>query len=101
MVSEQDGQRIETLKETMEEITTVYQLANKAGIIAVEFINATEGLRGVGKEDWKKCFEDIKYDGVTPIGTSLKRKILDKFVWNAPMTKPLVVIIITDGEVSS
>ncbi|KAL0631448.1 hypothetical protein Q9L58_009693 [Maublancomyces gigas] len=98
MVSEQGGQRIETLKETMEEITTVYQLANKDGIKAVEFINATAGLRGVGKEDWKKCFEDIKYDGVTPIGTSLKRKILDKFVWNAPMTKPLVVIIITDGE---
>lgn len=100
MKSEEAGGRIKTLEKTMEEITSVYQLGNSIGMKAVNFINAKPTFKKIRVKNWKKCLENIKYDGVTPIGTSLKTKILKKFVWDAPMTKPLVVVIITDGEVS-
>lgn len=96
------GERIKTLEKTMDEITSVYGLANPTGIRAVKFINAKKGLLNIRNNNWKKRFKLINYAGVTPIGTSLRLKVIDRFVWTTPpMKKPLLVVIITDGEVSS
>lgn len=101
MESEQGGERIETLKRTMDEITAIYDLANPTGIRAIKFLNAKKGLLNVRNKNWKKNFKGLRYDGMTRIGTALKAKILAQFVWKTAMTKPLLVMIITDGDVSS
>ncbi|KAI5839450.1 hypothetical protein DFP73DRAFT_561684 [Morchella snyderi] len=99
MKSEQEGKRIETLHKTMDEITRVYDYANENGIKSVRFLNAKRGVAKIKNTNWKKQFDKIVYNGVTKIGTSLNLKILDKFVWGETMTKPLLVMIITDGDV--
>lgn len=85
----------------MDHITSVYDLANPTGIRSVKFINAKRGLAKVRSGNWRRNFKDRDYDGMTRIGTALKTKILDQFVWREEMKKPLLVMIITDGEVSS
>lgn len=101
METEQDGQRIQTLKKTMSEITAIYDLANPTGIRSVRFLNAKTGLLNVKSTNWKKRFNAHDYTGVTRIGTSLQKKILDRFVYERRMEKPLLIITITDGDVSS
>lgn len=101
METEQNGERIKTFKRTMAEITSVYDLANPRGIRSVKFINSKKGFMNIRRGHLKKNFASLKYDGMTRIGTALKERILTPYVWTNPMTKPLLVMIITDGEVSS
>lgn len=101
METEQNGERIKTFKKTMFEITSVYDLANSQGIRSVKFINSRKGFTGIKRGNLRKNFATLKYDGMTRIGTALKEKILANYVWAKPMEKPLLVMIITDGEVSS
>lgn len=101
MKIEQNGKRIETLHKTIDEITKVYDYANENGIKSVKFLNAKRGVMNIKNKNWKKQFDKIVYNGVTRIGTSLNLKILEKFVWGETMTKPLLVMIVTDGDVSS
>lgn len=101
MESEQGGERIKTFKKTMAEITSVYDLANPQGIRSVKFINSKKGLANIRRGNLRRNFAAMKFDGMTRIGTALREKILAQYVWANPMTKPLLVMIITDGEVSS
>lgn len=100
MESEQNGTRIQSLNAIVEDITSVYDLANPSGIRSIEFVNRATGLWHVRSEDWRKESSGVQYDGMSRIGTALKLKILDQYVWKNKMTKPLLVIIITDGDVS-
>jgi len=99
MKTEQKGERIETLKRTIQEITSVYDLANEDGITSIKFLNAKGGIRKVKNKNWKKHFKDREYTSVTRIGSALSTKVLDRFVWAEKMTKPLLVMTITDGVV--
>jgi hypothetical protein len=101
MKTEQKGERIETLHRTIHEITRIYDYANEKGIKSVKFLNEKKGIANVKNKNWKRNFKNKVYNGVTKIGTSLSQKVLDKFVWGETMTKPLLVMIITDGDVSS
>ncbi|KAL0630726.1 hypothetical protein Q9L58_010425 [Maublancomyces gigas] len=98
METEQGGERIKTFKRTMAEITSVYDLANPRGIRSVKFINSKKGFMNIRRGHLKKNFGSLKYDGMTRIGSALKERILTPHVWANPMTKPLLVMIITDGE---
>lgn len=100
MQYEQKGTRIKALEGIVGAITEVYELASPDGIRAVKFFNAKNGLQNVRYKDWKNHFNAIKYDGISRIGAALKAKVLDQFVWKNPMMKPLLVMIITDGDVS-
>jgi len=82
-------------------ITRICSMANPSGILAMRFMNSKGG-----KKNWKEAssvdyLSNHPFDGgVTRIGTSLKKRILDKFVMNNPnQTKPLLVLIFTDGTV--
>ncbi|KAH0603261.1 uncharacterized protein H6S33_008265 [Morchella sextelata] len=99
MKTEQKGERIETLHRTIDEITRIYDYANEKGIKSVKFLNEKKGIANVKNKNWKRNFKNKVYNGVTKIGTSLSQKVLDKFVWGETMTKPLLVMIITDGDV--
>jgi len=99
MISEDDGERKETLIQFVDHITEIYSMANESGIFAMRFMNT-----GGGKKNWKGKSQDYldhhTYRGLTRIGTELKRKILDKFaIGNSRQGKPLLVLIVTDRAV--
>jgi hypothetical protein len=105
MILEQDGTRIETLKRTMELVAKVYSRATpigtgEKGITAVKSLNSNNDYYGVTSGQLKYFFEYLTFEGTTPIGTVLHEKILKEFV-TEDMRRPLLVIIITDGEVRS
>lgn len=98
---EEGGERKKTLEQILHEITRVYDLANPTGLTAVRFLNATRWRKNVRNSDVASLLKDRVYNGATMIGTELQRKVLDKFVFvGEPMLKPLIVMTITDGEVS-
>ena len=99
MINEQNGHRKETLIQFIDHITEIYSMANESGILAMRFINQ----RG-GKKNWtgksQEYLDQHSYGGTARIGTQLKSRILDKFVTGNPnQSKPLLVIIVTDGIV--
>jgi len=99
MISEDDGERKDTLIQFVDHVTEIYTLANESGVFAMRFMN-----RGGGKKNWKDKSQDYldnhTYGGVTRIGTELKKKILDKFaIGNPNQRKPLLVLIVTNSAV--
>lgn len=97
-----NGPRIATLKKVMKAVGEVYTHANVDGVNQVKFLNVAKGKLNVTGD--KTGFLDThKWGGVTRIGSELKRKILDPRVYSktadVPMTKPLLVVVITDGTV--
>lgn len=98
----QDGARKATLKKTIDEITKVYDLANDTGILSVRFINNKQGKKEVSNKKVESLFHERIYEGSTKIGTALEKKVLKPFVLSKEkMEKPLLVMTITDGTVSS
>lgn len=100
METEQNGDRINSMKKTVEYITSVYDLANPTGIRVVKFINSKRRFLNIRRKHCRKLFMGVEYDGMSRIGTALELKILDQEVWRVKMEKPLLVMIITDGDVS-
>lgn len=100
MESEENGTRKEMLKRTMEAITSIYDLANPNGILSVQFFNSDIGFKNITQKNLPWLWERCSYGGVTRIGSALGEKILNRFVV-PEMKKPLLVMIVTDGAVSS
>lgn len=103
MQEEDSGNRIKHLGEVLKAICQVYQVAREDGIPHVEFLNS-EGAEDI-TDDLVDELVDIDWVGITPIGTMLKAKVLDPLVFDrqglGKMQKPLIVITITDGDVST
>ena len=73
--------------------------------IVVRFMNSNvngDGLRNA--QDVEQLFQKIQFNGMTPLGTNLDKKIIQPFVIGQArsnsMAKPILVIAITDGEPS-
>ena len=100
IIYEENGVRKKTLIKFVNLITEIYLMANESGVLAMRFMNSPRG-----KKNWKgKLSEDYlnrhEYGGLTKIGIALKQKILDLFaIGNSKQTKPLLVVIVTDGAV--
>ena len=97
MISEENGERMETFARFIDHITEIYSMANESGILAIRYMN-----RPGGRENWTGKWHEYPdhhiYGGVTRIGTALKKRILDEFV-TKNQKKPLLVLIATDGAV--
>ena len=97
MISEENGERMESLAGFIDHITEIYSMANESGILAIRFMN-----RPGGRENWtgksREYLDHHIYGGVTRIGTALKKRILSEFVAEN-QKKPLLVLIATDGAV--
>src|SRR5690606_19248527 len=99
--------RIDVMQKTLSRVLSVYELANPKGI-AVRFLNSARF-----KDDFKrKDLKDLEklansWQGLyTRIGQSLQSKVLDKlFGVNGRSLrnrkKPLLVIVITDGDIEA
>lgn len=101
MVTEENGSRVEALKHTLEIIADVYSLSrdeNPKGI-NIKFFNSTKRYTNVRKKHVAGIVDKHRFQGLTRIGTELKRKILDSFV-KPTMERPVLIITITDGDVS-
>lgn len=105
-----------TLSLVLEKVCEIYQCTREEGIISMRYFNHTVGKRDVTSEKGKQEVAGHPCKGVTKIGTELKRKIIDHFVYpvkgsredpaafetrkeNTVAKKPLLVIVITDGRV--
>lgn len=95
--------KINTLQNTLGCISEVYDLINEDGIKSTRYINRPKGYAKVTKTRLADVIDRCQRAGLSMIGTQLKRKILDPFVFSEQVAieKPLLVIIITDGEVRS
>ena len=99
MIHEESGKRKRALIQFVDHITKICSMANESGILAIRFMNS----RG-GKKNWTGSLQEYldqhSYGGMARIGTALKRRILDKFaIGNPNQSKPLLVLIVTDGAV--
>lgn len=98
---EDGGARIKTLINFVAAIAHIYSLAcggTNGKIRRIRFLNSRKGGDDVDKAHAKELLSKHPYAGMTRIGTELKKKILADLV-TKDMKKPLLVMIITDGEV--
>lgn len=79
MISEENGQRKDTLIEFVDHITKIYWIANESGVLAMHFMNNKKGQKSwAGKS--KDYLDSHSYDSARRIGTELEREILDIYV---------------------
>jgi len=69
----------------------------------VRFMNSTkEGNHIRNEQDVESLVNSVQFSGLTPLGTSLQRKVIDPFVVQSArsgkLRKPVLIITITDGE---
>ncbi|OCF40751.1 hypothetical protein I317_05446 [Kwoniella heveanensis CBS 569] len=101
MAFEQGGERIDDLKLIISRVAYATSLFDHDGI-QVRFMNSRVEGNGITSEGQAlQLVNQVKFSGLTPLGTSLWQKILQPLVL-APasqnrLQKPVVVIAITDG----
>lgn len=96
---DEEGTRKQILEQVLKIIAHVYQFATDSGEIrAIRFLNSRKSLHNVKNSDIDGILKDHGYIGLTKIGTELKNKILKPLV-DVNMTRPLLVMVITDGDV--
>jgi hypothetical protein len=91
---------IEILGGVLRAITDIHSLTARDGRIQpIEFTNhpAHEYVRGSNLDD---ILKGHRPEGTTGISTALEEKILNPLVHHEKLKKPLLVIVITGGEVS-
>ncbi|KAL1868167.1 hypothetical protein Plec18167_008358 [Paecilomyces lecythidis] len=99
---EEEGARFKDLKDILALVATAASLFDQDGI-QVRFMNSmTQGNNINSKEAAEGLISQVRFQGLTPMGTSLKHKVLDPLVLDAArhgqLQKPVLVITITDGH---
>lgn len=111
MSFEEGGERIRDLRVILERVAFAATLFDPDGI-SIRFMNTDLGhvrdnqgrslQDGVGTEaQINQIMQGVQFKGLTPMGTSLKNKVLDPIVQKASsgqLRKPALVITITDGQ---
>lgn len=101
---EDHSQRRQTLRRVLKEIVEIYSLARTDGIVSVRFFNTRYGRENIHPESGD-ILSDICYPGLSMIGTQLRKKILEPFVYNKKVdpkdnaSKPLLVVVIMHRDV--
>lgn len=99
---EEEGARFKDLKEILSLVATAASLFDQDGITA-RFMNSTvQGNNINSKEAAEALISQVRFQGLTPMGTSLRDKVLEPLVIgparNGQLKKPVLVITITDGH---
>ncbi|KAJ3095489.1 hypothetical protein HDU97_006887 [Phlyctochytrium planicorne] len=99
---EERGERIDDLKLILERIAEIAFQMDDDGV-SVRFMNSTVSGDNVRSGAEVSALVDrVNFNGLTPLGTQLQRKVLDPFVLQPArqrqLRKPVFVIVITDGE---
>lgn len=106
MKKKQEGERIKTVQQILRLVCEVYEYTRPTGLKALRFLNEPKGRLGIKTthiDNLDISGKFTSWNGVTRIGTELKRKILDREIFKGKglqeRERPLLVIVITDGEV--
>jgi hypothetical protein len=103
MAFEENGERIDDLKYILSRVSEIATLFDDDGIV-VRFMNSNNNGDGIrNASEVESLLSRIQFNGTTPLGTMLDRKIIQPFVIaqvNTGMAKPILTIAITDGEPS-
>lgn len=93
--------KMEALRGTLKLICGIYSHINANGIKSVRYINNRRGKAKVTTEKVDAVIEGCARAGMSRVGAELRRKVLQQFVFKdgVVMTKPLLVIVISDGTV--
>lgn len=106
MVFKEKGGRkkeLESILRTVTEITSIFSANRARSNVTVKFINGNVSGKVQEPEDVTRLLKRATFRGETPLGTELKEKVLDGFLDQVrckQLQKPLLVTVITDGEVS-
>ncbi|XHG01119.1 hypothetical protein AWENTII_004521 [Aspergillus wentii] len=99
---EEKGVRKEQLRQIIGIVATAASTFDQDGI-SVRFMNSMEtgdGIRDV--EDVNRLVSRVRFQGLTPLGSGLRNKVLDPMVLGPAranrLEKPVLVITITDGQ---
>ncbi|KAH7424590.1 hypothetical protein KP509_11G014600 [Ceratopteris richardii] len=103
MKGEENGKRIDDLKFILSKVSAVATLFDDDGI-CVRFLNSNvtgDGIRN--GRDVEKLISQLGFDGNTRLGTNFDAKVIQPLVLgqarsNVLMPKPVLAILITDGE---
>ncbi|GAA5851017.1 hypothetical protein JCM3766R1_007103 [Sporobolomyces carnicolor] len=101
MSFEEGGSRIDDLKLIVSRVSQAASLFDDDGI-EVRFMNSRiEGHNLRGEADAMRLISQVKFSGLTPLGTALDQKILQPILIGparqGSLRKPLLVIAVTDG----
>ena len=112
MQFEEEGSRIKDLRLILERVSFAATLFDVDGI-SIRFMNTDlSGVRdqqgrplqdGVATEaQIEQIMRGVQFKGLTPMGTSLRKKVIDEIVLSraqqGQLRKPILVIAITDGQ---
>jgi hypothetical protein len=100
--------RIQSLQDTLGRVATLATTLSPDGI-SVRTLHHGRDMDGQwdnlrSAEDIKNRMNEVVWEGLTPLGTILSKKVLEPMVLckarNRSLKKPVIVVIITDGEES-
>ncbi|OAL46771.1 hypothetical protein IQ07DRAFT_140741 [Pyrenochaeta sp. DS3sAY3a] len=112
MQFEEEGSRIKDLRLILERVSFAATLFDADGI-SIRFMNTDlSGARdqggrplqdGVASEaQIEQIMRGVQFKGLTPMGTSLRKKVIDEIVLSkassGQLRKPVLVIAVTDGQ---
>ncbi|EGC48019.1 transcription factor RfeF [Histoplasma capsulatum var. duboisii H88] len=102
MQFEENGERIKDLKLILSRVTYAATLFDDDGI-QIRFMNSNEQGNNIRNEQQiEHLISTIRFSGLTPMGTSLRTKVLEPLVLgparSGQLKKPVLVITITDGQ---
>ncbi|EZF34956.1 hypothetical protein H101_01494, partial [Trichophyton interdigitale H6] len=102
MQFEENGERIKDLKLILSRVTYATSLFDDDGI-QVRFMNSNEQGNNIHNEGQVEALmQRMQFKGLTPMGTSLKNKVLEPLVLTparaGQLKKPVLIITITDGQ---
>ncbi|ANB11995.1 hypothetical protein AWJ20_223 [Sugiyamaella lignohabitans] len=102
MAFEEKGERIDDLKLILHRVSFAASLFDTNGI-EVRFMNNNYQGNGIRSEQQVgQMMQNVKFQGLTPLGTNLRKKVLDPLVVGpasaGQLQKPVLIITITDGE---
>ena len=112
MQFEEEGSRIKDLRLILERVSFAATLFDTDGI-SLRFMNTELGQMrdpqgrplqdGVASEQQiEQIMSGVQFKGLTPMGTSLRRKVIDEIVLSKAQSqqlqKPVLVITVTDGQ---
>ncbi|KAJ3032979.1 hypothetical protein HK097_005013 [Rhizophlyctis rosea] len=100
MAFEENGGRIDDLKFILQRVAELYTIFDEVGI-AVRFMNSHVGVSNLRiQSEVQSLFQEVRFSGPTPLGTSLYAKILQPLfhgAHNNELSKPLLIIILTNS----
>ncbi|KAL9088480.1 MAG: hypothetical protein Q9165_006204 [Trypethelium subeluteriae] len=107
MQFEENGERIKDLKLILQRVAYAATLFDDDGV-SIRFMNNSPEERGIqcdnikNEQQIEQLVGSIQFRGLTPMGTALKKKVLDPLVIararSGQLRKPVLVLTITDGQ---